>query len=110
MVVDDDPHFRSLVRSLLEPGGVSVLEAADAREGMQCMHCHQIGFIVLDVVLPGEDGFKMLQVLKSAFPRTKVVIATALYIHNTIPLDADAVLCKSDIERLPPLVDQLLEG
>jgi CheY-like chemotaxis protein len=110
LVVDDDPHFRSLVRSLLEPAGLAVLEAGDARECLQCMHSHDIGLVVLDVVLPGDDGFKALHVLKSAFPRTKVVIATALYVHNTISLDADAVLCKSDIERLPPLVEQLLEG
>jgi len=110
MVVDDDPHFRSLVRSLLEPAGLSVLEAGDSREGLQRLHSHEIDLIVLDVVLPGDDGLKTLHFLKSAFPKTKVLIATALYIHNTISLDADGVLCKSDIERLPPLVDQLLEG
>jgi CheY-like chemotaxis protein len=108
MVVDDDPHFRSLVRSLLEPAGITVLEAGDAREGFRCIHAHDIGVIVLDVMLPGDDGFKTLHVLKSAFPRIKVLIATALYLHNTIPLDADGVLCKSEIEHLLPLVDQLI--
>jgi CheY-like chemotaxis protein len=110
MVVDDDPHFRSLVRSLLESGGVTVIEAGDSQEGMHCMHCREIELIVLDVVLPGVDGLKTLHALKSAFPRTKVVIVTALYIQHTVPLDADAVLCKSDVERLPLLVEQLLDG
>jgi CheY-like chemotaxis protein len=108
MVVDDDPHFRSLVRSLLEPAGFTVLEAADAREGMQTMHSHQVRLIVLDVVMPGEDGLRALRTLKSAFPQTKVVIATGLYINNTVPLDADDVLSKSEVERLPLLVSKLL--
>ena len=108
MVVDDDPHFRSLVRSLLEPAGLTVLEAADAREGMQRMHSHQIRLIVLDVVMPGEDGLRALRALKLAFPQTKVVIATGLYIQNTVPLDADDVLSKSEVERLPLLVNRLL--
>lgn len=110
MVVDDDPHFRSLVRSLLEPSGIAVLEAADARESLRCMHLHDIQLVVLDVVLPGEDGFKALHVLKAVFPKTKVVIATALYIQNTVPLDADGVLSKSEIEHLSPLVDRLLKA
>lgn len=108
LVVDDDPHFRSLVRSLLEPAGITVFEAGDAREGFERIHAQQIGVIVLDVMLPGEDGFKTLHVLKSTFPKIKVLIATALYLRNTIPLDADGVLCKSEIEHLLPVVDQLI--
>lgn len=108
MVVDDDPHFRSLVRSLLEPVGLTISEAADAREAMRRMHSRQIRLVVLDVVMPGEDGLRALLAFKSAFPQTKVLITTGLFINNTVPLDADEVLSKSEVERLPVLVHRLL--
>jgi len=110
MVVDDDPHFRSLARNLLEPAGITVIEAAGAREGLHCMHAHPIDLVVLDIVLPGEDGFKALGFLKSSFPQTKIVIATALYLQFAAPRGADAVLSKSEVERLRPLVERLLEA
>jgi len=109
MVVDDDPHFRSLARNLLEAAGMTVIEAAGAREGLDCMHAQRIDLVVLDVVLPGEDGIKALGFLKAGFPETKVLIATGLYLQFSIPPGADAVLSKSEVERLCPLVEQLLE-
>ncbi len=109
MVVDDDPHFRSLARSLLEAAGMTVIEAAGAREGLDCMHTQRIDLVILDVVLPGEDGIKALGFLKAGFPETKVLIATGLYLQFATPPGADAVLSKSEVERLCPLVEQLLE-
>jgi CheY-like chemotaxis protein len=109
MVVDDDPHFRSLARHLLEPIGITVIEASGAREGLHCMYAHKIDLVVLDVVLPGEDGLKALIFLKANFPDTKILLATGLYLEFATPLGADAFLAKSEIERLRPLVEQLLE-
>ena len=109
MVVDDDPHFRSLARSLLEAAGMTVIEAASAREGLNCMHAQRVDLVVLDVVLPGEDGIKTLGFLKAGFPETKVLIATGLYLQFATPPGADAVLSKSEVERLCPLVERLLE-
>jgi CheY-like chemotaxis protein len=109
MVVDDDPHFRWLARNLLESAGMTVIEAAGAQEGLDCMQAQRIDLVVLDVVLPGEDGIKALGRIKASFPETKVLIATGLYLQFAIPPGADAVLSKSEIERLRPLVEQLLQ-
>jgi CheY-like chemotaxis protein len=109
MVVDDDPHFRTLARHLLEPVGITVIEAGGAREGLHCMYVHKIDLVVLDVVLPGEDGLKALSFLKANFPDTKILLATGLYLEFSTPQGADAFLAKSEIERLRPLVEQLLE-
>ena len=109
MVVDDDPHFRSLARNLLEAAGMTVIEAAGVREGLHQMQAQPIDLVILDVVLRGEDGIKALGFLKTSFPETKILIATRLYLQFATPPGADAVLSKSEVERLCPLVEQLLE-
>jgi excisionase family DNA binding protein len=62
LIVDDDPRLREYMRVNLELEGYTVLEAGSAEEGMQALEAEQTPqLILLDVMMPGTDGWEMLQ-------------------------------------------------
>jgi DNA-binding response OmpR family regulator len=76
LVVDDEPKIRMIVRGYLEADGFGVLEAADGPEGLRLALAEKPDLVVLDVMLPGLDGFAVLRRLRevSAVP---VIMLTA---------------------------------
>jgi excisionase family DNA binding protein len=61
LVVDDDARLREYVRANLEAEGYSVLEAGDAEEALQVLEGQRPDLVLLDVVMPGVDGWQLLQ-------------------------------------------------
>ena len=61
LVVDDEADIRGLLRDLLERAGHSVVEAADGREGLRLFHAEQPDLVILDVSMPGFDGWQTLE-------------------------------------------------
>lgn len=58
LVIDDDPFIRLLVRDSMEKIGLEVHEAADAVSGISAMRVHAPDLVLLDVVMPGVNGFE----------------------------------------------------
>jgi CheY-like chemotaxis protein len=79
LVVDDDPAQRGLVRRLLEGEGYRVREAADGRAALDRLAEEPAGLVVLDLMMPGMDGFALLEVLRrdDAWRAIPVVVLTA---------------------------------
>ncbi|HEV2902391.1 MAG TPA: response regulator [Gaiellaceae bacterium] len=61
LIVDDDPRIREFVRVNLEMDGYVVREAANAEEGLEALEEHPPDLILLDVMMPGVDGWEMLR-------------------------------------------------
>src|SRR5213078_877629 len=61
LVVDDEADIRSLVRELLERAGHDVVEAGDGSEGLRVFFSAQPDLVVLDVSMPGLDGWGTLE-------------------------------------------------
>jgi excisionase family DNA binding protein len=61
LVVDDDERLREFVRVNLELEGYSVREAASADEALTAIEDQAPELVLLDVVMPGVDGWQMLQ-------------------------------------------------
>jgi DNA-binding response OmpR family regulator len=61
LVVDDEADIRELLRQLLERAGHLVREAADGREGLRMLHGWRPHLVVLDVSMPGLDGWTTLE-------------------------------------------------
>jgi DNA-binding response OmpR family regulator len=61
LVVDDEADIRGLLRDLLERAGHSVVEAPDGREGVRLFHAEQPELVILDVSMPGFDGWQTLE-------------------------------------------------
>jgi excisionase family DNA binding protein len=61
LVVDDDPRVREFVRVNLELAGYSVREAERAEEALAVVADQAPDLVLLDVVMPGTDGWQLLQ-------------------------------------------------
>jgi CheY-like chemotaxis protein len=79
VAIDDDPLAIELVRAGLEPEGWTVLGAATGQEGLALIRERQPSAVLLDLLMPGMDGFEVVEALRSD-PDTKsvpVVILTS---------------------------------
>ena len=61
LVVDDDARLREFMRVNLEMEGYSVREASSAEEALAVIEDQAPELVLLDVVMPGVDGWQMLQ-------------------------------------------------
>jgi PAS domain S-box-containing protein len=65
LVIDDDAGVRSLLETALARQGFEVDTAADCESGMALAGARRPGLILLDIRLPGTDGFDVLRMLKA---------------------------------------------
>jgi two-component system, OmpR family, phosphate regulon response regulator OmpR len=81
LVVDDDARLRNLLRRYLTDSGFRVTGVADAREARAQLAAIAFDLIVLDVMMPGENGLDLTRVLRSersAIDRIPVLLLTAM--------------------------------
>jgi two-component system, OmpR family, response regulator ResD len=64
LVVDDEPHVTELVSGILTEAGFTVADAADGMTALRRARAVQPDVIVLDVGLPGLDGFEVCRALR----------------------------------------------
>lgn len=64
LIIDDERELRTMLSSYLEAEGFEVLEAADGRQGLEVMAKTGPDLVILDVGLPGIDGFEVLSTLR----------------------------------------------
>jgi DNA-binding response OmpR family regulator len=76
LVVDDEADIRSLVRELLERAGHDVVEAGDGNEGLRAFFSSRPDLVVLDVSMPGLDGWGTLERIRE-LSDVPVVMLTA---------------------------------
>jgi CheY-like chemotaxis protein len=114
LVADDRPTGRELVRAVLENSGYDVFEAADGAEALRVAREQQPNLIILDIHMPGRDGFGVVEELRKdeQFATTPIIALTASamqgdreramamgftgYITKPIRLDA----LRQEVERL----------
>jgi CheY-like chemotaxis protein len=63
LLVDDNEMFRGMLRSLLTLRGYTVAEASNAPDGLALAHEYEIDAALIDVNLPGIDGFEFCRAL-----------------------------------------------
>jgi DNA-binding response OmpR family regulator len=71
-VVDDEAPIRLLCRVNLEAEGMAVLEAADGPSGLDAARREQPDAVLLDVMMPGLDGWRVAEELLDD-PRTQAI-------------------------------------
>lgn len=76
LIVEDDPNTAALVRTYLEREGFSTIQAADGALGLQLARDRQPVFVILDIMLPGLDGWEVCRRLRS-FSDVPILMLTA---------------------------------
>ncbi len=77
LVVDDEENIRYLVESGLQLAGLRTVAATNGSEALDAVIAHRPDLIVLDVMMPGLDGFGVLSRLQDIGDRTPVIFLTA---------------------------------
>ena len=77
LVVDDDPDCREITARLLEREGHRARRAASGEECMRIALAEPIDVVLLDVMMPGMDGFAVCEALRQAGQRIPIILLTA---------------------------------
>jgi DNA-binding response OmpR family regulator len=77
LMVDDEPAIVTVVRERLEREGFAVRAVASGEEALAHMDADPADLVVLDVMLPGIDGFEVLRRLRGAGHTVPVIVLTA---------------------------------
>jgi CheY-like chemotaxis protein len=79
LVVDDDPLVRNLLSAVLHDANFDLDEAVDGQDALFIAAARPPDVVVLDVMMPGMDGFEVCRTLRAdpAFSSTRIVVLTA---------------------------------
>ena len=77
LVVDDDVRIRDLLRRYLAQEGFEVLQAEDGKSLTRVLLREPVDLIVLDLMMPGEDGLSICRRLRAGKDRTPIIMLTA---------------------------------
>jgi DNA-binding response OmpR family regulator len=79
LIVDDEPKIVMMVKNRLEASGYEVLTASDGQEGLDKARSQKPDLIILDVMLPKIDGYKVCRMLKfdEAYKKISIIMFTA---------------------------------
>ena len=85
LVVDDEPDFAGIVQQNLEKEGFEVEVAYDGDEGLEKIKANPPDAILLDVMMPGKDGYQVCSELKAdeRYAGIPVILLTAVASHVT---------------------------
>lgn len=64
LIADDEQLMRQLVADFLQPEGYEIVEAADGKEALQLYHEQHPDLILLDVMMPGYDGWTVCREIR----------------------------------------------
>jgi CheY-like chemotaxis protein len=76
LIVDDEPAVRELLRRWLEGWGYAVTTAANATHALQTMLSQPADIVLVDLKMPGADGFWLIDRVREKWPRTGFIMAT----------------------------------
>jgi DNA-binding response OmpR family regulator len=80
LVADDDPEILSLLSIRLKKAGYQVVEASDGEQTLAKVREHYPDLVVLDVMMPGKNGWEVAKELRNddRFKKVGIVMLTAI--------------------------------
>src|SRR5215470_12350681 len=117
LYIEDNRENRMLVRAVLEAAGYVIVDAEDGLSGIEAAIREEPALILLDINLPGVDGYEIVAILKS-FPNlasTPVLAVTAYEMQGdrqrTLVAGCDGYIQKPiDVDAFPRQVAEFLGG
>src|SRR2546428_190166 len=116
LYIEDNRENRMLVRAVLEAAGYTIVEAEDGLAGIEAAIREEPALILLDINLPGVDGYEIVAILKS-FPNlasTPVIAVTAYAMQGdrqrTLVAGCDGYIQKPiNVDMFPRQVAELTD-
>jgi DNA-binding response OmpR family regulator len=100
LIADDDADMRKVIRKALEPLSHDIHETDNAIEALKIARVERPDLVILDVVMPGVDGYEICYLIKTApeLQHTRVIMLTVRQQQIDISIGrgalADAYLVK----------------
>ena len=117
LYIEDNPGNRMLIRRILEAEGYHVVEAADGYEGLEKASKIKPDLILMDINLPGIDGYELTGRLKKieSLAHVPVIAMTANVMRGdrekTLAAGCDGYIQKPvDVDQLPLEIARFLHG
>ncbi|MDH2425900.1 response regulator transcription factor [Sphaerisporangium sp. TRM90804] len=126
LVVDDEPNIRELLSEALELNGFAVRTAADGRQALEAVARDRPDIIVLDVMMPGLDGFTVARRLREADDGPLLLFLTAKdavsdriagltaggddYVTKPFSLEEVVLRLRAIMRRMRPAQEQVDDG
>ena len=76
LVVDDEDQLRQLIREILEQAGYQVTEARDGKEAVLQYRLAPADVVIMDILMPEQDGLETTSTLRREFPNVKIIAIT----------------------------------
>jgi len=116
LYIEDNPGNRMLIRRVLEAEGYSIVEAIDGPEGLSLAKKMTPDLILMDINLPGIDGYELTGMLKQMkhLARVPVIAMTANVMRGdrekTLEAGCDGYIQKPiDVDQLPIEIARFLK-
>lgn len=80
LIIEDEADIKHFVSRVLELEGYRVLQAGDGESGMELIRENPVALVLLDLRLPGRDGWSVLQEIRqdAVLARVPVIVLTAV--------------------------------
>jgi len=76
LFVDDEKMVLEVGSLMLQKLGYSVLTASKGQEAIEILKKNKVAFIILDMVMPGMNGYEIYYQLKKIQPKVKILLAS----------------------------------
>ncbi len=108
LIVEDDPDLGNLLKQYLEMNGFTVFRVFNGREALDEVKINHYDLLILDVMMPQEDGFSLAAKLNTFFPELPFLFVTAKKMREDVlqglklgaddyivkPFDADELILR----------------
>jgi len=84
LVVDDEEGIRRLLIHKMKISGYRCIEAGNAFEATDLLKINEVGLVILDMKMPGKTGLELLMEIRAKYPKTSVIMATAVSDAGTV--------------------------
>ena len=116
LIVDDEPHVRSMLERVLRKANHDVETAENGKEALYVQKERPVDLIVTDIIMPEKEGLETITELRKFFPAVKIIaisgggrIGPAQYLKMAAILGADRTFSKPfNPSELIAAVEELL--
>ena len=84
LVVDDDDRIRNLLKEYLSENNYIVSSAENAEEAQEKLEYFKFDIIILDVMMPGQDGFELTKIIKKKISVPIILLTAKGEVENRI--------------------------
>src|SRR5688572_10497010 len=108
LVVDDEAQIREMLSMYFVRHGYEASTAGDSAETLRIIKETPVDVVVLDISLADEDGLKLLEQLKQAYPQLRVIMLTGMGFVEDLLQEAQQKGADGYVIKVLPLDELLL--